>query len=358
MISLRRIAATQFQARFSPDFSRTSRKGNFYVDIFSLFTHNLLSPPVLFFALGILAGLLKSDLDVPDQISRYLSIYLMMAIGFKGGVAIAETAEINLQVVATIGAGIVTGFTQPFLGYALLKWTTRLDSPTAAAVAAHYGSISMVTFVTAVSFLDTNEVFYAGYIVAVLALMEAPAILTGLFIAHRAEPDTIKATEKATPRLSREIFTNGAILLLTGSFLVGWATGTTGMEKMHGFLVEPFNGILAFFLLDMGLLVSRQLHHLREFSVRLALFGIYMPLIGALVGLVLSWVIGLDVGTGTLFTVLIASASYIAVTAAMRLALPQAKAAIYLPMSLAITFPFNIIVGIPLYFAVAEILLS
>ncbi len=328
------------------------------MDILTLFTHNILSPPILFFVLGIIAGLLKSDLNVPEQISRYLSIYLMMAIGFKGGVAIAETPEINEQIITTIIAGIITGFTQPFLGYLLLKWTTKLDSPTAAAIAAHYGSISMVTFVTAVSFLEASAVVYAGYIVAVLALMEAPAILTGLFIAHRAEPKTIKATEKATPKLSREIFTNGAILLLTGSFLVGWATGTSGMEKMHGFFVEPFHGILAFFLLDMGLLVSRQLHYLKEFTLRLALFGIYMPLIGGGLGLGLSVLIGLDVGTGTLFTVLIASASYIAVTAAMRLALPQAKAAIYVPMSLAITFPFNIMIGIPLYFAAAETLLG
>lgn len=328
------------------------------MDIFSLFTENLVSPPILFFMLGIIAGFLKSDLSVPDQISRYLSIYLMMAIGFKGGVAIAETPEIDQQVILTILAGLFTGFTQPFLGYALLRWTTKLDSATAAAVAAHYGSISMVTFVTAVSFLDANAVIYAGYIVAVLALMEAPAILTGLFIAHRADPATVNAAEKASPRLSREIFTNGAILLLSGSFLIGWATGTSGMEKMHGFLVEPFQGILAFFLLDMGLLVSRQLHYLKEFTVRLVLFGIYMPLMGAALGLCLSWMIGLDVGTGTLFTVLIASASYIAVTAAMRLALPQAKAAIYVPMSLAITFPFNIIIGIPLYFSVAELLLT
>jgi hypothetical protein len=246
----------------------------------------------------------------------------------------------------------------PFIAYALLRATTKLDSPTAAAVAAHYGSISMVTFVTAVSFLGTNEVVYAGYIVAVLALMEAPAILSGLFIAHRAAPETIKAGEKATPKLSREIFTNGAILLLTGSFLIGWATGTDGMAKMEGFLVTPFQGILALFLLDMGLLVSRQLHHLKEFTLKLVLFGIYMPLIGAAIGLLSSKLIGLDVGTGTLFTVLCASASYIAVPAAMRLALPQAKAAIYVPLSLAITFPFNIVFGIPLYFAIAEVILK
>jgi len=324
------------------------------MEIFDVFLQNLLSPAILFFVLGIVAGFLKSDLNVPDQISRYLAIYLMMAIGFKGGVAIAETPEINIQIILAIVAGIITGFTQPFIGYALLRYTTKLDKATAAAVSAHYGSISMVTFVTAVSFLNANEVVYAGYIVAILALMEAPAILTGLFIAHKAEPQTIKSSEKATPRLTKEIFTNGAILLLTGSFLIGWISGTGGMQKMHGFLVEPFQGILAFFLLDMGLVVSREMQHLKEFNFKLIIFGIYMPLISSLVGLTISWAIGLDVGTGFLFTVLIASASYIAVTAAMRLALPQAKAAIYIPMTLAITFPFNVAIGIPLYFSIAQ----
>lgn len=328
------------------------------MDIVTLFTQNVFSPPILFFALGILAGFLKSDLDVPESISRYLSIYLMMAIGFKGGVAIAETPQLDGEVLATIAAGLIIGFLQPFLGYWLLKATSSLDSPTAAAVAAHYGSISMVTFVTAASFLEAGAVIYAGYIVAVLALMEAPAILSGLFIAHRAAPETVEAAEHATPRLSREIFTNGAILLLIGAFFIGWVSGTPGMEQMEGFLSVPFQGILALFLLDMGLLVSRQLHHLREFTLKLSLFGIYMPLIGATAGIACSALIGLDVGTATLFTVLCASASYIAVPAAMRLALPQAKAAIYLPMSLAITFPFNIILGIPLYYAAAEYVLT
>lgn len=327
-------------------------------NIAQLLAGNLISPPVLFFVLGIIAGLLKSDLNVPEQIARYLSIYLMMSIGFKGGVAIAETADINQIVVMTILAGIITGFTQPFIGYVLLRWTTKIDTATCAAIAAHYGSISMVTFVTAASFLDAEKVAYAGFIVAVLALMEAPAILTGLFIAHHADPNTKQATEQASSKLVREIFTNGAILLLSGSFLIGWATGTEGMEKMSGFMVDPFQGILAFFLLDMGLVVSRQLHHVKEFTFKLILFGIYMPLIGAGFGLGISKMIGLDVGTGMLFTVLIASASYIAVTAAMRLALPQAKTAIYVPMTLAITFPFNVVVGIPLYYALASWLLG
>lgn len=315
----------------------------------------MLSPAILFFALGVAAGAVKSDLEVPKSISRYLSLYLMMAIGFKGGVAIAATQEINGEVIAAIVAGLAIGFLQPFLAYGLLRLTSRIDSPTAAAVAAHYGSISMVTFATAASFLNANEVIYAGYIVGILALMEAPAILSGLFIAHRAAPQTKHPQEEK--KLSREIFTNGAILLLSGAFLIGWITGKPGMDKLAGFLDTPFQGILCLFLLDMGLLVARNLQHLRSFTWPLALFGIYMPLIGAAIGLTTSRMIGLDVGTGTLFTVLCASASYIAVPAAMRLALPEAKAAIYLPMSLAITFPFNVAFGIPLYYALAGKLL-
>jgi hypothetical protein len=282
----------------------------------------------------------------------------MIAIGFKGGVAIAETATLDGKVIATIIAGIVTAFTHPFICYALLRWMTKLDTATAAAVSAHYGSVSLVTFVTAVSFLEANAVIYAGYMVTVLALMNVPPILSGLFIAHRAEPATIKAGERASSRLSHEILTNGAVLLLGGSFVIGWVTGTEGMEKISGFLETPIQGVLSLFLLDMGLLISRQVHHLKEFTLRLILAGIYLPLIGAAIGLGLSVLIGLDVGSGTLFTVLIASASYIAVTAAMRLALPQAKAAIYVPMSLAITFPFNILIGIPLFYAIAQNLLG
>jgi len=322
------------------------------MELLSLVEQNLLSPAVLFFGLGIVAGFFKSDLEIPNSISRYLAIYLMMAIGFKGGVAISNADVFEMELILALSSGLVVGFLQPFIGYGLLRATTLIDKPTAAAVAAHYGSISMVTFVTAASFLKLNEIAYAGYIVAILALMEAPAILSGLFIAHRAAPQT-RHHEKEEKKLAREIFTNGAILLLLGSFLIGWLSGQSGMEKMEGFLVTPFQGILALFLLDMGLMVSKNLPQLKSFTWPLALFGIYMPALGASIGLLVSFIIGLDVGTGTLFTVLCASASYIAVPAAMRLALPEAKAAIYLPMSLAITFPFNVVLGIPLYYAMA-----
>ena len=329
-----------------------------HTTILDLFTHNLLSAPILFFSLGVAAGFLKSDLEVPEQISRYLAIYLMMAIGFKGGVAIANTETLSAIVVYTVLAAIAMSFCLPFIAYAFLKASTRIDRVTAAALAAHYGSISMVTFVTTTTFLASRNESYAGYMVAVLALMEAPAIISGLFIANRVAPETAATTDRATPRLSREIFTNGAILLLSGAFLIGWVTGQDGMEQMHGFLKEPFHGILALFLLDMGLVVARELHHMRDFSIRLILFGFYFPLISASIALCIAHFIGLEVGSATLFMVLAASASYIAVPAAMRLALPHAKASIYIPMSLAVTFPFNIAIGIPLYYSAAAMFLK
>ena len=322
------------------------------MEIANLFLHNLISPAILFFVLGIIAGCTRSDLEIPSSISRYLSIYLMMSIGFKGGVAIANTADINSTVLLLVACGMAVSFLQPFIAYGMLRITSNLDKPTAAATAAHYGSISIVTFATAAAFLKSSNTEYAGYIVAVVALMEAPAILSGLFIAHRDAPQT-NAHKQEEKKLARDIFTNGAILLLFGSFLIGWATGQTGYDKMDAFLIKPFDGILALFLLDMGLLVAKNINHLKSFTFPLALFGINMPLIGCAIGLGLSKLLGLDVGTGTLFTVLCASASYIAVPAAMRLALPEAKAAIYVPMSLVITFPFNVVIGIPLYYALA-----
>ena len=323
------------------------------MDFLRLAQQNLLSPYLLFFALGILAGLIKSDLAIPAQASKFLFIYLMLAIGFKGGVAIGATSLDAKLVWVTLG-GLLASFLQPFLSYFLLCQTSRLDKLTAAAVAAHYGSISMVTFVTAANFLESKGVAFAGYMTAVIALMEAPAIVSGLFIAHWAEPQLTKGPTAAAGYGLRNIATNGALVLLVGAFLIGWITGPTGLQKVKGFLVTPFQGILAFFLLDMGLVVAKHIADLKNFSISLLLFGIYMPVINAMAGIGFSKLIGLDPGTGFLFSVLLAGASYIVVTAAMRVTLPQAKVAIYLPMSLAITFPFNITLGIPLYFSLAE----
>ena len=324
------------------------------MEIISLIHENLLSPHLLFFALGILSGLLKSDLALPEQLSKFLSLYLMLTIGFKGGVTIAETAHIDVVLMLTLLTCVLIGFLSPFVSFLLLRKTTSLDRFTSAAVAAHYGSISVVTFVAAINFLELKAVPYAGYMVAVIALMEAPAIISGLFIAHRAEPELTDGDRAAPAHFIRHIATNGSVVLLVGSFVIGLIVGPRGMQGVDGFLVTPFQGILVFFLLDMGLLVSKHLSDLKGFSVSLLLFGIYMPLLNAAASIGLCVLMGLDKGTGFLLTVLAASASYIVATAAMRTALPQAKVAIYLPMSLAVTFPFNITLGIPLYFALAD----
>ena len=321
------------------------------MDIAQLFFLNLLSPAVLFFALGISAGFMKSDLKVPEAIGQLLSIYLMMAIGFKGGASLASAGSPSVQMILALGAGLAMSALMPLLANGLLRRTTQLDPATRAAIAGHYGSVSIVTFVTATGFLTAFGTHYEGYMVAVLALMEGPAIVTALILARRAKLDP------NTPVISRELFANGPIYLLVGAFLIGLITGKPGLDKLEGFLVTPFQGILALFLLDMGLAVSRRLSEMKAFSVPLVLFGLYMPLIGAAIGLAVALAIGLDAGTGALLAVLGASASYIAVPAAMRLALPEAKAAVYLPLSLGVTFPFNIVVGIPVYVALAEFIL-
>ena len=321
-------------------------------DIVSLALGNLLTPMTLFFVLGFGAGLLRSDLQIPDQIGKGLSLYLMLAIGFKGGAAMAANT-LTTTMLATVVVGVALSFLLPFLAFALLRAATRLDRVTAAAVSAHYGSVSVVTFVTAVAFLGLQKIPYETYIVAVVALMETPAIVSGLLLAARGG--------EARPRsgvvnavLLREILLNGSVVVLVGSFVIGWITGQGGLDKIAPFIIQPFSGVLCLFLLDMGLVASRRLLESRAVGPREVGFALVMPPIGATLALVAGRLIGLDLGTGTLLAVLAASASYIAVPAAMRLALPKANAAVYITLSLAITFPFNVLIGIPLYFAAAR----
>jgi uncharacterized protein len=323
------------------------------MEILTLMGQNLLSPAILFFILGMGAGFIKSDLSIPESTSRFLSLYLMIAIGLKGGVALVSSGGLSQEMLLSVAAGIGFGLLQPVLGFAMLRATTKLDRATAAAVAAHYGSVSLVTFATAISFLKLQEVAYAGYMVAVLALMEAPAIVSGLWLAGRKD-ETLPETPKPKPQIWHHVLTNGAVVLLFGTFLIGMAIGTPGLTRLEGLLVIPYQGILCLFLLDMGLLVARKLKETKSFSLPLIAFGIYMPVIGASFGLGCSRLIGLDVGSGFLFTILCASASYIAVPAAMRMALPKANPGVYVPMSLAISFPFNIGLGLPVYYALCQ----
>lgn len=320
--------------------------------------NNLLSPMVLFFVLGFLAGRLKSDLTIPEGISKGLALYLMLAIGFRGGVELSHNG-INSIMVMALGSGILISFCLPVIGYFFLRKTTALDIHNAAAISAHYGSVSVVTFAAAIAFLKGENLTFEPYIVAMMALMETPAIVSGLLLARRREKTAQQPSKNLFSReVFREVFLSGSVILLVGSFLIGLLTGDRGMETLAPVVETPFKGILCIFLLDMGLLAAQHLTGFARFGFRLAAFGIYMPLIGASIGLLVGRFIGLSVGGMTLMAVLSASASYIVVPAAMRIALPRANPAFYVTLSLGITFPFNLIIGIPLYYTVARLLFA
>lgn len=324
--------------------------------IFDAALQNLASPMVLFFALGFAASALRSDLSIPDQAAKAIALYLMLAIGFKGGAALAGSG-LQPAVLAAAAAGIALSFAMPLIAFALLRATSRLNAIDAAAVAAHYGSISIVTFVAASEALRAAGERYDGWIVAVMALMETPAILSGLWLARRAMKSA--DGEALMPRDAwREVVLNGSVVLLMGAFVIGWITGEKGFTAIAPFIDAPFKGVLCLFLLDMGLVAAARLRGARMLTAPLIAFGFTMPLIGAVLGLATAWALGLNPGTGALFATLAASASYIAVPAAMRLALPEANPAISVTLSLAVTFPFNLIAGIPLYRAAAAAVLG
>lgn len=319
---------------------------------------NLLSPMVLFFALGLLAGCAKSDLAIPEAIAKALSIYLMMSIGMKGGIALAENG-IDQHFFMLCLAGIGLSFLLPFLAYALFRRLGGIEPLSAAAIAAHYGSISIVTYVAATAYLDDAGLPFSDQMVAIAALMETPAIMAGLFLAHRlAVPSGNSANSPSFGRMAHEVFLNGSVTLLIGAFIIGWLTGGKGGESVSAFMFEPFKGVLCLFLLDMGLLAARRLTQSGLPNLGALLAGILVPLSGAALATVIALVLGIPAGNGMLFIVLGASASYIAVPAAMRLALPRADGGLAITLSLAVTFPFNIVFGLPLYAAVAQAMLN
>jgi uncharacterized protein len=310
---------------------------------------NLLSPMVLFFALGLGASLARSDLTVPEAIAKFLALYLMMAIGFKGGVAVAKSG-LDVKLVGVMLAGIVLSALIPLIGFALLRFSTRLSTVDAAAVAAHYGSISIVTFVAATQTMTSLGLPYEGYLIAVAAVMETPAILTALFLARKARDTARRGEEEGMGTLLREIGLNGSVVMLIGSFIIGWITGERGMKAVSPFVNDLFFGMICLFLLDMGLIAGRGMREgMKSLSWPAIAFGLYMPLISAALAALACLVLGLSVGGTALMITLAASASYIAVPAAMRLALPEAKPSIYLTLSLGVTFPFNLALGIPFY---------
>ncbi len=322
-------------------------------DILALAADNLISPIILSFALGLAAALARSDLSIPEAVAKGMSIYLLFAIGFKGGAGVAAHG-IDAKLLGALLAGFVLSALLPFVAFALLRTITGLSRIDAAAVAGHYGSISIVTFVAGTSVLESRGLDPEGYMVAVAAIMEAPAILSALWLVARGE----KAA-RMDAALWREILLNGSIVLLIGAFLIGWITGEEGLADIAPFIVSPFQGVLCLFLLDMGLVAGRGLREARGvLDPGAILFGITMPLVGSVFSLAAAAALGLSVGGAVLMMVLAASASYIAVPAAMRVALPEANPSVYLTLSLGVTFPFNLTIGIPAYAWIATSVLG
>lgn len=332
---------------------------------------NLLDPAILFFLFGVLAGAAKSNLEIPPAISRFLSLYLLMALGLKGGFALSHSG-LSIAVGTSLGAAIALAIVIPLLGYRILRrFVSGFD---AAAIAATYGSVSAVTFVTAVQFLENNHVPYGGHMAAAMALMESPAIIMAVVFANGLR---LRAAAAESPmaggvaaidthpnrasvslgKILHESFTDGAQLLLLGAMIVGLLTGDAGKAAMQPFSGDLFKGMLSFFLLDMGLMAARNLPHVRGKSPLLTAYAVLGPMGHAALALGLAFLLRLPVGDGTLLMVLAASASYIAVPAVLRYALPEANPSLYFGLSLGVTFPLNILFGIPAYHAAAQAIL-
>lgn len=312
----------------------------------NLIVSNILNPPVLFFFLGITAVLVKSDLEIPAPVPKLFSLYLLFAIGFKGGVELVKSG-ITQEVILTMLAAILMACIVPVYSFFILR--LKLDTYDAAAIAATYGSISAVTFITASAFLSELGIAFDGYMVAALALMESPAIIVGLILVNLFTSKEEEQRDFSWPEVLQEAFLNSSVFLLVGSLIIGVLTGEHGWQVLEPFTQGMFYGVLTFFLLDMGLVAARRIKDLQKTGVFLISFAILMPLLNAGIGLLIARFIGMSQGDALLFSVLCASASYIAVPAAMRLTVPEANPSLYVSTALAVTFPFNIIVGIPLY---------
>lgn len=312
---------------------------------------NFLNPQILFFFLGVLAVLLKSDLDIPQPIPKFLSLYLLLSIGYEGG-AHLQKSGLTADVAIVLGAALLMAALTPLYAYGILR--RRLDPPNAGAIAATYGSISAVTYITAAAFLQRLEIPSSGYMVAAMALMESPAMIVGVFLVRHAQRG--EGGSSGWGPFLRDALLNGSVFLMMGSLLIGALAGDAGYASVSPFTKEIFKGMLAFFLLDMGILAAKRLSDLRSHGAFLIGFALVIPVVNAALGMAVAALLGVGQGDALLFTILCGSASYIAVPAAMRLAVPEANPSLYVPMSLAITFPFNIIVGIPLYASIIHAL--
>lgn len=312
---------------------------------FHLILSNLTNPVLLFFGLGMIAAWVKSDLEIPSPISKFISLYLLFAIGFKGGQELAHS-ELSSEIGFSVLFGIFLSAGIPLYTFFILK--RKLPVQDAAAVAAAYGSVSAVTFVSAVSFLEIQKIPFSGYMVAVMALMESPAIIVAVIL--MATYSTEGKSSGKLGSITAHSFTNGSVLLILGSLLIGMISDTSQAEGIRPFTTDIFKGFLALFLLDMGMVTARRLSSFRNQGAFLTLFALGIPLVNGCLGALASGWVTSSEGNRLLFAVLAASASYIAVPAAMKLAAPKADPGIYIPMALGVTFPLNITVGIPLFY--------
>lgn len=318
------------------------------MEVFSALSSSLLSPMVLAFLLGIIATLIKSDLKFPDGLYMSLTIYLLFGIGVKGGYKLSLTPLAEFIVPAI--AGLVLGLLIPVWSFFLLRKFGKFSSTNAAAIAAHYGSVSAVTFGEAIAFLDLMHVKYEGYMPALLAIMEIPGIMAALLIAKKYTNNN-----SSLKSIIHELFTNKGTLLLVGGLIIGFLSGSKGYEQVSPLFDGLFRGILTLFLLEIGLVTGKKIKDLPKVGIFLLLFGIFMPLVHATIAIVIGKYIGLSEGGCMIFGVLAASASYIAAPAAVRIALPDANPTYYLTAALVITFPFNVTIGLPLYFSIAKL---
>jgi uncharacterized protein len=323
-----------------------------------LIIQNILNPPILFFFLGMLAVFLKSDLSIPQPLPKFFSLYLLIAIGLHGGYELSKSG-LTFDVIKALLLAVFMAILVPIYSFFILK--IKLDVHNAIAVAATYGSISAVTFITGITYLQSLGVEYGGYMVAAMTLMESPAIIIALvFVAIFSKKDGHHDEEKKAnwQEILREAFLNPSVFLLMGALLIGMLTGEKGWTSMEPLFGALFKGMLAFFLLDMGLVAAKRIYELKKLGSFLIFFAILMPIFNASIAMMLAYFFGLSKGDAFLLALLSGSASYIAVPAAMRLSVPEANPSIYLPLSLAITFPFNISLGIPLYYFVINNLWS
>ncbi len=322
---------------------------------------NLLDPAILFFIFGVLAGAVRSNLEIPPAIAKFLSLYLLMALGLKGGFALSQSG-FNSTVALALSAAIIMATIVPLLGYWLLKKSLpRFD---AAALAASYGSVSAVTFLTAMQYLETHGMPFGGHMVAAMVVMESPAIIIAVILANtirhkqanqKSDP---AASNMAVSKILHESLTNGAHFLLIGSMVIGYLTGDAGKSMMQPFSVDLFKGMLAFFLLDMGLMVAKNFGAIRGKSAVLIGYASLGPFVHAAIALGLAALLGLNAADAALLMVLSASASYIVVPAVLRFAIPEANPSLYFGLALGVTFPINILLGIPLYAFCAKWLLG